>query len=170
VDDGIAGSGDDRELIFHQTERFAHAMYGLIIITAVLVAEVEHVPDPIDALVIVLGTGVVLLLAHTYVAVVAERTLLKHRLESDERVQVFTDNLPVMIAVIGPSVLFVAAEAGAIDIETAFRWAIGFTLVALYAIGVFEGRRIGYSWIRSLVVGLGGALIGAVIIGIESMH
>lgn len=166
----IAGNGNDGEIIFHRTERFAHAIYGLIIITAVLVAEAEHTLDPIDALLIVVGTGIVLLLAHTYVAVVAERTLVKHRLGSRQRVDVLLDNLPVVIAVIGPSLLFVAAELGAIGIETAFRWAIAFSLVALYAIGVFEGRRIGYSWARSLMVGLGGALIGGVIIAVEALH
>lgn len=167
--DWISPDGDDPEFIFHRTERFAHAMYGLIIITAVLVAEAEHVTDAVDALLIVLGTGLVLLLAHTYVAVVAERTLLKHRLESNKRIEVLIDNVPVLIAVLAPSLLFIAAEAGAIEIETAFTWAIAFTVVALYAIGVLEGRRIGYSWARSLLVGLGGAFIGAVIIMVESL-
>ena len=167
--DSTAGKGDDQALIFHRTERFAHGIYGLIIITAVLVAEAEHTVDPIDALVIVVGTGLVLLLAHTYVAVVAERTLLRHRLDNDERVEVLIDNLPVLIAVLGPSLLFIAAETGAIEIETAFRWAIGFTVLALYAIGVFESRRVGYTWARSLIMGLGGALIGAVIIAVESV-
>ena len=167
--DRIDRSGDDQALIFHRTERFAHAIYGLIIVTAVLVAEAEHVTDPLDALLIVLGTGIVLMLAHTYVAVAAERTLIRHRLESGERVEVLVDNVPVLIAVVGPAGLFIAAEAGAIEIETAFTLAIAFSVVALYAIGVFEGRRIGYSWARSLLVGLAGGLIGAAIILVESV-
>ena len=171
VTDSIAASGeDDREFIFHRTERFAHAIYGLIIITAVLVAEAEHTTDPIDALIIVVGAGIVLMLAHTYVAVVAERTLIKHELRARRRVVVIADNAPVLIGVIVPSLLFIAAEAGAIELETAFKWAIAFSLVALYGVGVFQGRRIGYSWPRSLVLGLAGAAVGAAIIAIESLH
>lgn len=135
-----------------------------------LVAEAAHITDPVEALLIVLGTGLVLLLAHTYVAVVAERTLLKHQLGSRERVDVLLDNLPVLIGVAGPSLLFIATWAGAIGIETAFRWAIAFSLVTLYGIGVLEGRRMGYTWPRSQLVGLSGALIGGAIIAIEALH
>ena len=142
----------------------------MIIITAVLVAEAAHITDPVEALLIVLGTGVVLLLAHTYVAVVAERTLIRHQLGSRERVDVVLDNLPVLLGIAGPSVLFIAAWAGAIELDTAFRWAIALSLVALYGIGVLEGRRMGYSWPRSQLVGLSGALLGGAIILVESLH
>lgn len=142
----------------------------MIIITAVLVAEAQHITDPVEALLIVLGTGIVLLLAHTYVAVVAERTLIRHKLGARQRADVLLDNLPVLLGVAGPAVLFIAAWAGAIDIETAFRWAIAFSLAALYGIGVLEGRRMGYSWPRSQVVGLFGALLGGAIIAVEALH
>ena len=48
-----------------RAERFSHVLYGLIIITAVLVAERPHVESAADALGLLFGTALVLLLAHT---------------------------------------------------------------------------------------------------------
>lgn len=135
-----------------------------------LVAEAEHALEPLEALLIVVGTGVVLFLAHTYVAVVSERMLTQRRLGPSERREVLLDNVPVVIAVVGPSLLFITAELGAIDVERAFQWAIAFSLVVLYGIGLLEWRRIGYTWPTSMLLALGGTLIGGVIIAIEALH
>jgi hypothetical protein len=51
---------------WHRTERLSHALYGLIIVTATLVAERHHIEEPIDALRLLLGTALVLLLAYVH--------------------------------------------------------------------------------------------------------
>ena len=47
--------------VHQRAERLGHALYGLIIVTATLVAEKGHVTEVIDALGLLLGTALVLL-------------------------------------------------------------------------------------------------------------
>ena len=58
-----------------QAERLNHALYGLIIVTATLVAERGHVENAGEAIVLLLGTALVLVLAHTYSAAMAARAV-----------------------------------------------------------------------------------------------
>ncbi len=68
---------------FREAERLSHALYGLIIVTATLGAEKAHISEVFDAISLLLATALVLLLAHTYSAVMAERTVSGHSLGSD---------------------------------------------------------------------------------------
>jgi hypothetical protein len=103
-----------------RAERFSHALYGLIIITAVLVAERPHVESAADALGLLFGTAVVLLVVHTYSSVMAVRLVAGHRLEAEGRRLVLRDNAPVSAAVVVPAVAFGLAAADVVSLETAF--------------------------------------------------
>ena len=105
-EDGM-GAWGSRVPGYRRAERLSHALYGLIIVTATLVAEQSHVTEASHALGLLLGTALVLVLAHTYSAVIAERTVEGHGLGSVGRRLVVEDNLPVLFAIIVPALLFI---------------------------------------------------------------
>ena len=151
----------------HQIEQFNHALYGLIIVTATLVAERLHVTEPGEALAILLGTALVLFLAHTYSGALAVRAVEGHRLGAVGRKLVILDNVPVVAAIVVPTVLFILAAFDIITMRAAYAISIVVSLGALIALGVYQG------WIASNHRGaavFSGALaggLGILVIAIE---
>jgi hypothetical protein len=154
--------------IYRRAERLGHALYGLIIVTATLVAEQGHVTEVIDALGLLLGTALVLLLAHTYSGAMAERAVKGHNLGSLGRRIIVEDNLPVLIAIIAPGLLFILAGLGAMSLATAYTAAIVFSLAALFGLGLYEGRTASMSWTQSLISGTAAGAIGLVVVAVEA--
>ena len=152
----------------HRAERLSHALYGLIIVSATLVAEQEHIDEASEALLVLLTTALVLLLAHTYSAYMAERAVEGHPLGKVGRRLVVGDNLPVLLSILLPGVLFVIAGAGAIGLQLAYRLSIAFTIAALFGLGVYEGRTASMGPLRSLFSGLSAAAIGLLVVAIEA--
>lgn len=154
--------------VHRRAERLSHALYGLIIVTATLVAEQSHVTEVIDAIGLLLGTALVLLLAHTYSATMAERATEGHSLGSVGRLLVVEDNLPVLLAIVIPALLFALAGFGAITLATAYTAAIGFSLVALAGLGIYSGRSASMSWTHSVVSGAAAGTIGLIVVAVEA--
>ncbi|MGI9529401.1 MAG: hypothetical protein ACR2NG_06790 [Acidimicrobiia bacterium] len=152
----------------HSEERFSHALYGLIIITATLAAERLHVESAGDALALLLGTALVLLLVHTYTAAMAARSVEGHALGHAGRRMVVADNIPVVAAVIVPAVSFILAGLEVIDLRTAYRISIGFSIVALFALGLYQGRKSGMNWPKSALSGAVAGGIGMLMIIFEA--
>jgi hypothetical protein len=153
---------------YRRTERLSHALYGLIIVTATLGAERGHVTEVADALGLLLGTALVLLLAHTYSAVMAERALEGHSLGSVGRRMVVEDNLPVLMAISVPALLFVLAGAGLMTLQTAYAASLVFSLVALFGLGLYEGRSASMGWAHSVLSGAAAGAIGLIVIAFEA--
>lgn len=153
----------------HRAERFSHALYGLVIITATLIAERLHVESAGDALGLLLGTALVLLLVHTYTAVMAARYVEGHPLGVLGRRLVVQDNVPVLAAVVVPAISFILAGGGAFELLTAYRISIAFCLVALAGLGLFQGRISGLGWGRSLLSAVAAAGIGLLMVMVEVM-
>ena len=154
--------------IHRRAERLAHALYGLIIVTATLVAEQGHVTEVVDALGLLLGTALVLLLAHTYSGAMAERAVEGHSLGSIGRRIVVEDNMPVLIAIVAPGLLFILAGLGAISLNTAYTAAIVFSLAALFGLGLYEGRAASMSWFHSFISGAAAGAIGLIVVAFEA--
>jgi hypothetical protein len=153
---------------FREAERLSHALYGLIIVTAALGAERAHIVEASEALALLLATALVLLLAHTYSAVMAERAIEGHSLGSVGRRMVIADNIPVLAAVVVPTVLFTLAGANVMKLQTAYTTAIAFSLAALFGVGLYEGRRASMGWVHSTLSGAAAGAIGVIVIAIEA--
>ena len=151
-----------------RAERLSHALYGLIIVTATLVAEQSHVTEVSDALGLLLGTALVLLLAHTYSSVMAERAVEGGSLGSVGRRMIVEDNLPVLLAIAIPAVLFVLAGADVMTLDTAYTASIVFSLVALFGLGLYEGRVASLSWVHSILSGAAAGAIGVIVVAFEA--
>lgn len=152
-----------------QAERLNHALYGLIIVTATLVAERQHVDDPGEAIALLLGTALVLLLAHTYSAAMAARAVDGHALGTAGRRLVALNNLPVLLAIALPVALFMLAGLDAISLKVAYRLSIAISLAALFGLGVYEGRKASMTWPKAALSGVAAGAIGVVVIAVEAL-
>jgi len=153
---------------FREAERLSHALYGLIIVTAALGAERVHIEQASEALALLLSTAIVLVLAHTYTAAVAERAVSGANLGKMGRRTVIVDNIPVLSAVVVPSILFTLAGAHVITLETAYTAAIAFSLAVLFGVGLYEARRASMGWTHSILSGTAAGAIGVIVVAIEA--
>jgi hypothetical protein len=154
--------------VHRRAERLSHALYGLIIVTATLVAEQGHVTEVADALGLLLGTALVLLLAHTYSGVMAERTIEGHSLGSVGRRMVVDDNLPVLVAIVVPALLFILAGMDVMTLQTAYAFSIVFSVMALFGLGLYEGRTASMTWSLSILSGAAAGTIGLIVVAVEA--
>jgi hypothetical protein len=151
-----------------EAERLSHALYGLIIVTATLGAERAHIAEASEAFLLLLSTAIVLVLAHTYTAAVAERAIEGHSLGSVGRRMVIADNIPVLTAVVVPAILFILAGADVMALRTAYTAAIIFSLAVLFGVGLYEGRRASMGWVHSTLSGAAAGAIGVIVVVIEA--
>jgi hypothetical protein len=149
-------------------ERLGHALYGLIIITATLVAEEMHVTEVVDAMGLLLGTALVLMMAHTYSAVMADRAIEGHPLGKATRRLIVKDNLPVLLAIVVPATLFLLSGADVLTLHVAYTISIVFSLLSLFGLGIYEGRRASMGWAHSLLSGTAAGAIGLVVVAFEA--
>ena len=104
-----------------KAERLSHALYGLIIVTATLVAEQGHVTEVVDAMGLLLGTALVLL-----------------------------------------------AGADLITLQRAYAGAVVFSLLALFGLGLYEGRTASLGWTHSVLSGAAAGAIGLIVVAVEA--
>ena len=111
------------------------------------------------------------MLAHLYSASVAEAGAQGRLLSRAQRQLLVADNLPVLAAVVVPSVLIILAGAGAgvLELSVAIDISIASAVVALFALGVYQTRAGGASVPLQLGVGALGAVVGIVVIALEVM-
>lgn len=151
----------------HRTERSAHAIYGLIIVTAALVADREFAEDALTALLTVWGAGLVLLCAHVYSALVAEVDIRGRLPSYAERNVLIADNLPLLAAVVVPTVLLIAAGIGLMHLDLAIILSIVAAIAALFAVGAYQAGRSRASMAMRIAVGAVGAGLGVAVILLE---
>ena len=165
----MTSDGSPAEVVrFRRAERLSHALYGLIIVTAALGAERVHIAKASEALAVLLSTAVVLVLAHTYSAAMAERAVSGASLGKEGRRTVIVDNIPVVSAVVVPAALFIMAGAGVITLQAAYGAAIAFSLAVLFGLGLYEGRRASLGWTYSVISGAAAGAIGMTVVLIEA--
>ncbi len=152
----------------HRAERLNHALYGLIIITATLVAESDHVAEPVEALVLLVSTALVLLLAHTYSAYMAERAVKGAPLTRSDAHLVAADNVPVLLAIVLPSLLFVGSAFGWIALSAAYTLSISSAIAALLGLGIYEAYVAGMKGLPRLMSGVAAASVGFLIVLVEA--
>ncbi|MEA2025246.1 MAG: hypothetical protein U9O18_01010 [Chloroflexota bacterium] len=151
----------------HEIERSSHAIYGLVIITATLVAEREAAIDAVTSLLVLWGAGMVLLLAHLYSAAVAQAGERGRWLSHAERHLLILDNVPVLMALAVPSILILLAGVGVLELAVAIDVSIVLSIVALFVVGAYQAHKQGASLALKLGIGILGAMIGLVVILLE---
>jgi hypothetical protein len=151
----------------HRSERSAHAVYGLVIITSALVADGQSAADALTSLMVLWGAGLVLVLAHVYSAAVAEVDTEGRWLSHAEQHVLIADNIPVLAALVVPSILLVAAGLGLLELALAIELSIALSVAALFFLGTFQAHRNGASLGVQLGIGALGGAVGVAVIALE---
>jgi len=76
-------------------------------------------------------------------------------------------NLPVLLAILVPALLFSFAWLEFMSLQTAYIASIGFSLLALFGLGVYVGRIASMNWSLSLLAGATSGAIGVAVVLVE---
>jgi hypothetical protein len=76
-------------------------------------------------------------------------------------------NLPVLLAILVPALLFSFAWLEFVPLQTAYIASIGFSLLALFGLGVYVGRIASMNWSLSLLAGATSGAIGVAVVLVE---
>jgi VIT1/CCC1 family predicted Fe2+/Mn2+ transporter len=98
----------------------------------------------------------------------AERIVRADQLGVIGRRMVIRDNVPVLFAIVVPAALFILAWLGMMSLQTAYTTSISFSLVALFGLGIYEGRVASMNWGRSAFSGVVAAVIGVIVVMVEA--
>ncbi len=147
-----------------EVERSSHAIYGLIIITATLVADREHAENALISMLVLWGAALVLVLAHVYSGLIAELGEADRRLTYAERHVLIIDNIPVAASVLLPTILLVAAGVGLLDLRVAIDLSILMSVGSLFAVGSYQARKQGAPLRHQLGIGSLGAALGVIVV------
>jgi hypothetical protein len=150
-------------------ERAAHAIYGLIIVLAVIVAEEGTEISAGEAIASVVGAATITALAELYADYIGATIRSRRHLTSPERGFELRNITAGFLTALLPAGFFVLAALNAIELETAFDAAVwmGVGLLGVYA--VVANRLAGFSMPRSLLVGIGFTLLGAALVAIKAI-
>jgi len=151
----------------HEAERSSHAIYGLVIITATLVADHEFATDALVSMLVLWGAALVLVLAHVYSGLIAQISETDRRLTYAERHVLIADNIPVAASVILPTILLVLAAIGLMDLRVALDLSILVSVGSLFAVGMYQARQQGAPIAHQVGIGALGAALGIVVIMAE---
>jgi hypothetical protein len=150
-------------------DRAAHAIYGSIVVLAVIVAESGHGYTAAEALVSVVAAALVTAVAESYADYIGATISHRRHPSGEERGLYLGDIAVGFLTALGPGIFFVLAAAGTISLSTAFDAAIwaGIAIIAAYA--VFANRVAGASLGGSLLAGLTFALVGAALVALKAL-
>ncbi|WP_431798650.1 hypothetical protein [Microbacterium kunmingense] len=143
-----------------------HGIYGVVLVTALIGAEIEA-PTDLDVIWFVAGTVGVFWLAHIYAAVVASRSRrpvppLHVGIRDGVR-----HSGGMALAMLIPVFLLATGTWGVLDEWTAYFLALGSGVVILGLIGYLNARRNGATWPWRVLGVVATTLLGLLVIGLS---
>src|SRR3954451_745416 len=152
-----------------QSEQVSRVIYGAIIGMALIVVLEAHPPSPAVTEATLIATGLAVALAEMYSQVIGEWTRRRRRVERHALVHIAQDVGAVFVGIIFPGVYFIVAAFGAMDLDTAFKFAKWSGLALIAAYGYAAGRLSGASRATALMHALTVAAVGAALIGFKAL-
>ena len=150
-----------------RARRAEHGIYGSIVVLAVVVADDAARVSTRVAVATVLGAAIATSLVHVYADYIGEviRTT-RHPSRAELAMAVRNAAVGFALAILPVAILLLAAT-DAIALDTAFDLAewVGVATLGLFA--VVANRRAGLPMARSVLIGLGFAAIGAVLVALK---
>jgi hypothetical protein len=150
---------------------FGSAVYGSILAAALVGAMFEESADARSMTLSLLGSVLILWVAHVWSAVIGDRVAEGRLFRNAEIREIATREWPLVEAGVLPVVLLAIAWIGWYSRHTGAVLALAAAVVQLVAWGMFAGHRTETSWYRALLFGLFDGVLGVVIVTLEiSVH
>jgi VIT1/CCC1 family predicted Fe2+/Mn2+ transporter len=156
----------DRERL---AERARHAVYGSVIVLAVIVALDGTAARTREVIASVIAAAIATVVAETYADYLAETISVGRRPTRRENAEALRNAWAGLLAAILPVVFFVLTGLGLMALDTAFRAAIwtGVAVVGFYA--VVANRVSGLSIARSVAAGTAFTALGALLVLVKAL-
>ena len=153
-----------------KARRIAAAIYGQILVTAVVAALSEDPAAAIGYLLLSAATTVLVLwIAHVYAAVIAQGIHLERRMEGADLRAVAVTELPMLTTAIPTLAILLLGVLGVFSRNTTVSLAVGAGVVTLVGWGVFFGRTAGESWLSAASSGAINGSLGLVIVALKAI-
>jgi hypothetical protein len=148
----------------------AGEIYGTVVYLAVVVLLEEDRATALEAIDILLATGIVFWLAHVYAHLVPQLAAAG-RLTFDPFLKTASQQLGVLVVVVIPVAPLALAAIGVLPLATSYTVAEGAGLAALGAFAIRQARGAGLSWMRSVGIAVFLLAAGVVLVILElSLH
>jgi hypothetical protein len=151
------------------SRQVARVIYGSIIGLALVVALQVHPPSSGVVVASLWATALAVGLAELYSEIVGTETRTRHRIAHSEVVHILDEVGAVAFGIAFPSVFFLLAALGVLDLDSAFnvaKWS-GLGLIGAYGFGA--ARLAGASVVASLVQAFAVGAIGGVLIAVKAL-
>ncbi len=145
-------------------ERARHAVYGSVIVLAIIVALDGTAVSPREVIASVIAAAIATVIAEIYADYLSGTIGAGRYPTARENLEQLRNAWAGLVAALLPAVFFLLAGFGWIELEAAFNAAIwtGIAVVGVYA---FMANRIaGFSIYRSLAIGVAFAALGGLIV------
>ena len=152
-----------------RSTQVSRVIYGAIIGLALVVALEHDPPRPAVMIGTLLGTAVAVALAELYSEIVGTEVRTRRRVARARAGEIVADVGAVAFGIGFPSVFFLLATVGAMEVETAFtlvKWS-GLGLIGIY--GFSAARLAGAGLPAALFQAVAVALIGAFLIALKAL-
>jgi hypothetical protein len=163
-------SGDGRQLSdARRGERAGHAIYGSIVVLAVIIAEKDNAVTAGEAIATVVGAAVVTALAELYADYIGA-TIRRRRHPNETEMHLYLGEIAAgFFTALIPVVFFILAELDVIGLDAAFDIAVWTGVAILGAYAVVANLLAGLSVARSLLIGLGFTAVGAALVVLKTL-
>jgi hypothetical protein len=147
------------------SEQVGRVIYGAIIGMALIVVLEDHPPPAATDIGLLVATALAVGLAELYSDVVGTETRTRHRVNRAHLREILDDVVAVAFGIAFPSIFFVFALIGWIELDTAFKdakWS-GLALIGFYGFCAarLAGARVPLAVLQGLAVGAIGAILVA---------
>jgi hypothetical protein len=150
----------------HRAHRIAHVVYGAII-AVTLIAAADDAADSLDLLRILIATGAVLWLAHSFASAMGHAITRHQHLRPSSVGACMVENLALLIGFLIPLPAIAVGLLHSVDDARAADAAIIISLVALFIVGIALGREANMRWHAAVLTALTYPALGAVVLALE---
>jgi hypothetical protein len=151
------------------SRQVSRVIYGSIIGLALVVGLEAHPPPTAAAIASLLATAVAVGLAELYSEIVGTETRTRHRVPREQLGHILDDVFAVAFGIAFPSVFFLLAALGLLELDTAFTLAKWSGLGLIGAYGFVAARFAGAGVWPALLQALAVAAIGALLIAVKAL-
>lgn len=156
-----------KRLLFGSPSGIAGSVYGTIVVLGVLAAGSHTEVDPWRLVSAVLGTVLILWVAHVYSHAMAETIVTGHRLDRAELMDVARRELWIPLAAVGPVAALALGGVGVLREGTAVGLAFGLGLANLFVQGLRYASVEHLGWLAKLVAVVVNVSFGLLIVALE---
>jgi hypothetical protein len=150
----------------HRAHQIAHIVYGGII-AVTLIAAADDSAHALSLLRILIATGIVLWLAHSFAGAIGHAVTKHQHLRPSTVRACMVDNVSLLLGFLIPLPAIAVGLLEGVDDARAADAAIVVSLVALFGVGIALGREANMRWHGAILTALIYPALGAVVLALE---